>query len=69
MNREAVRKILTEDFRMRKMSSKMQARMSTDEQKQRRLHASSDLFFYVEMFDSVMKYIPETILNNIKEMT
>ena len=44
MNRETVRQILKEDLGKKKNSAKMVPRVLTHEQKQRRLHISSDFF-------------------------
>ena len=54
MNSETVRQIVKEDLRMRKISPKMIPRILTHDQKQRRLHISSDLLRNAEMFDSVI---------------
>jgi hypothetical protein len=43
LGRETVRKILTEDFGIRKVSAKMVPRILSDDQKQRRLDVYSDL--------------------------
>jgi hypothetical protein len=43
LDRETVRRILTEGFRMRKVSAKMAPRILSDDQKQRRLDVCSDL--------------------------
>ena len=51
MNRETVRQIVKEDLRMRNISAKMVPRILTHDQKQRRLHISSDLLRNAEMFD------------------
>jgi len=68
MNRETVRQIVKEDLGMRKISAKMVPRISTRDQKQRRLHISSDLLRNAEVFDRVItgdetwcfQYDPET---------
>ena len=68
MNRETVRQIVEEDLGMRKISAKMVPRILTHDQRQRRLHISSDLLRKVEMFDRVItgdetwcfQYNPET---------
>jgi len=68
MNRETVRQIVKEDLGMRKFSAKMVPRILTHDQKQRRLHISSDLLCNAEMFDKVItgdetwcfQYDPET---------
>jgi histone-lysine N-methyltransferase SETMAR len=54
MHRETVRQIITDDLGMRKISAKMVPRIFTDDQKQRRLHISSDLLYKAEMFDRVI---------------
>jgi histone-lysine N-methyltransferase SETMAR len=54
MSRETVRHIVKEDLGMRKISAKMVPRILTHNQKQRRLHISSDLLCSAEMFDSVI---------------
>ena len=54
MNRETVRQIVKEDLGMRKISAKMVRRILTHDQKQRRLHISSDLLRNAEMFDRVI---------------
>jgi hypothetical protein len=54
MNRETVRQIFTDDLEMRTFSAKMVPRFLTDDQKQRRLHSSSNLLHNVEMFDRVI---------------
>jgi hypothetical protein len=43
LDRETVRKILTEDLEMRKVSAKMVPRILSDDQKQRWLDVCSDL--------------------------
>jgi len=54
MNREIVRQIVKEDLGMRKISAKMVPRILIHDQKQRRLHISSDLLRNAEMFDRVI---------------
>jgi len=54
MNRETVRQIVKEDLGMRKISAKMVPRILTHDQKQHRLHISSDLLRNAEMFDRVI---------------
>ena len=54
MNRETVRQIVKEDLRMRKISAKMMPRILTHDQKQRRLHSSSDLLRKADMLDRVI---------------
>jgi len=68
MNRETVRQIVKEDLGMRTFSAKMVPRILTHDQKQRRIHISSDLLRNAEMFDRVItgdetwcfQYDPET---------
>jgi len=68
MNKETVRHIVKEDLRMRKISAKIVPRILTHDQKQRRLHISSDLLRNAETFDRVItgdetwcfQYDPET---------
>jgi len=68
VNRETVRQIVKEDLGMRKISARMVPRILTHDQKQRRLHISSDLLRKTEMFDRVItgdktwrfQYDPET---------
>ena len=68
MNRETVRQIVKGDLGMRKFSAKMVPRILTHDQKQRRLHISSDLLCNAEMFDKgitgdetwCFQYDPET---------
>jgi len=68
MNRETVRQIVKEDMGMRKISTKMVPRILTHDQKERRLHISSDLLRNAETFDTVtsgdetwcFQYDPET---------
>jgi len=68
MNRETARQIVEEDLGMRKISAKMVPRILTHDQRQRRLHISSDLLRNVEMFDRAItgdetwcfQYDPET---------
>jgi len=68
MKRETVQQIVKEDLGMRKISAKMVPRILTHDQKQRRLHISSDLLHNAEMFDRVItddemwcfQYDPET---------
>ena len=68
MNRETVRQIVKGDLGMRKFSAIMVPRILTHDQKQRRLHISSDLLCNAEMFDKVItgdetwcfQYDPET---------
>ena len=68
MNRETVRQIVKEDLGMRKISAKMVPRILTHDQKQHRLHISSDLLRNAEMFGRVItvdetwcfQYDPET---------
>ena len=50
-NRQTVRHIVKEDLGMRKISTKMVPRILTHDQKQCRLHISSDLLRNAEMFD------------------
>jgi len=54
MNRETVRQIVKEDSGMRKFSANMLPRILTHDQKQRRLHISSDLLRNAETFDRVI---------------
>jgi hypothetical protein len=54
MNRKTVRQIVKEDLGMRKISAKMVLRIMTHDQKQRRLHISSDLLRNAAMFDRVI---------------
>jgi histone-lysine N-methyltransferase SETMAR len=54
MNRETVRQIVKEDLGVRKISAKMVPRILTHDQKQRRLHISSDLLRNAEMFGRVV---------------
>jgi hypothetical protein len=73
MNRETVRQIITEDLEMRKISAKIVPRMSTDDQKHRRLHISSGLLHNAEMLDRVIaggetlcfQYDAETVRQNM----
>jgi hypothetical protein len=66
MNKEIVQQIITEDLRMRKVSSKMVPQILTDGEC--RLHISSGLLHNAEMFDTVItgdemwwfQYDPET---------
>jgi len=68
MNRETVQQIVKEDLGMRKISAKMVPRILPHDQKQHRLHISSDLLRNVEMFYRVItgdemwcfQYDPET---------
>jgi len=68
INRETVRQIVTKDLGMRKISAKMVPRILTHDQKQRRLHISSDLLRDAETFGRVItgdetwcfQYDPET---------
>jgi hypothetical protein len=68
MNRETVRKIITDDLGIRKISAKMVLRILPDDQKQCQLHISSDLLHSGKMFDTVItgdetwcfQYDPET---------
>ena len=53
MIRETVRHIVKKDLGMRKFSAKMVPRILTHDQKQHRLHTSSDLR-NAEMFDKVI---------------
>jgi hypothetical protein len=54
MNRETVRQIINDDLGMRKISANMVPRNLTDDQKQRRLHISSDLIHNADMSDRVI---------------
>ena len=54
MNRETVQQIVKEDMGMRKIAAKMVPQILTHDQKQRRLHISSDLLRNAEMFDRVI---------------
>ena len=45
--------ILTEDFGMRKIATKMVSRIFTDEQKHRQLHVSCDILNNAELFERV----------------
>jgi histone-lysine N-methyltransferase SETMAR len=54
MNRVTVRQIIMEDLRMRKISAKMVPQILTADQKQCRLHISSDLLQNAEMFERVI---------------
>jgi len=68
VNREPLRQIVKEDLGMKKISAKMVLRILTHDQKQRRLHISSDLLRHAKMFDRVItgeetwcfQYEPET---------
>jgi len=68
MNRETVRQIVKGYLGIRKISAKMVPRILTHDQKERRLHISSDLLRNAEMFDRVItgdetwcfQYDPET---------
>jgi len=68
MNRETVRQIVKEDSGMIKISTNLVLRILTHDQKQRRLHISSDLLRNAETFDRVItgeetwcfQYDPET---------
>ena len=68
MNRETVQQIVKEDLGMRKISAKMVPRILAHDQKQSRLHISSDLLRNAEIFDRVIagdetwgfQYDPET---------
>jgi len=68
MNRETLKQIVKGDLGMRKISAKMMPRILTYDQKQRRLHISSDLLRNAGMFDRVIngdetwcfQYDPET---------
>jgi hypothetical protein len=68
MNRETVRQILKEDWGMRNISAKIVPQILQHDQKQRRLHISSDLLHNAEMSDRVItgdetwcfQYHPET---------
>ena len=68
MNRETVQQIVKENLGMRKFSAEMMPRILTHDQKQRRLHISSDLLRNAELFGSVItgdeawcfQYDPET---------
>ena len=54
VNREPLRQIVKEDLGMRKISAKMVPQILTHDQKQRRLHISSDLLCSAEMFERVI---------------
>jgi AraC-like DNA-binding protein len=54
MYRETVLQIVKEDLGMRKFSAKMAPQILKHDQKQRRLHSSSDLLRNAEMFDRVI---------------
>jgi len=54
MNRETVRQSVKEDLGMRKISAKIVPWMLTHDQKQRRLHISSDLLRNAKMLDRVI---------------
>jgi hypothetical protein len=54
MSRETAWQIITEDLGTRKISAKMVPRISTDDQKQSRLHSSSDFLHKAEMFVRVI---------------
>ena len=54
MDRETGRQIVKEDLGVKKISAKMVPRISTQDQKQRRLHISSDLLHNAEMCDRVI---------------
>jgi hypothetical protein len=54
MNRETVRQIVKEDLGMRKFSAKIVPRFLTHDQKQLRLHVSSDLLRTAEMFERII---------------
>jgi histone-lysine N-methyltransferase SETMAR len=68
MNRKTVRQIITGEVKMKKICAKMVPRILTDDQKQRRVHISSDLLQNAEMCDGVItgdvtwcfQYYPET---------
>jgi hypothetical protein len=77
LNRETVRQIITKDLGMRTISAKMMPRILTDDQKQSRLHISSDLLRNAEMFDRVItghemwyfQYEPERKHQSIQSKT
>ena len=77
MNRETVRQIVKEDLGMRTFSAKMVHGILTHDQKQRRLHISSDLLGNAEMFDRVItgdetwcfEYDPETKRQSLRWKT
>jgi hypothetical protein len=54
MNKETVRQIIADNVGMRKVSAQMAPQILTDDQKQHRLHISSDLLHSAEMFDRVI---------------
>jgi len=54
MTRKTVRQNVKEDLEMRKISLKMVPRILTHDQKQRRLHTSSDLLRNSQLFDRVI---------------
>jgi hypothetical protein len=68
MNRETVRQTVKEDLGIRKISATMVPRILTHDQKQCRLHISTDHLRNAEMFDRVItgdeigcfQYYPET---------
>ena len=68
MNRETMRQIVKEDLGKRKISAKMLPRILTHDQKEGRLHISSDLLRNAKMFDRAItgdetwcfQYDPET---------
>jgi hypothetical protein len=65
---ETVRRIIVEDLGIRKFAAKIVPRILIDDQKQRRLHISSDILHSVKIFDSAItgdgtwcfQYDPET---------
>ena len=68
MNRETVREIVKKDLGIRKISTQIVPRILIHDQKQRRLHISSEILGNAEMFDRVItgnetwcyQYDPET---------
>lgn len=57
LSRETVRKILTEDLLMRKISAKMVSKILTDEQKERRVQVCVDLSTRIEENDDLVSKI------------
>jgi len=67
MNGETVRQIVKEDLGMRKLSAKMVPRILTHDQKQRRLHISSDLLRNAEMCDRVITVRKRGVFNTTRK--
>ena len=67
MNRETVRQIVREDLGMRKFSAKMVPQVLTHDQKQRRLHISSDLYAMQRCLKGSLPVMKRGVFNTTRQ--